>query len=167
MEIKNVVEKLEKHSEFKVWNEKNKGSYLANVFKMEGANDLDEWQVGYYNENGTVTSFTVGKEDIKILPDQEIFQKEKKAVHELDVNEVKIDLDQALDVAKEFQTTNLKGNDPAKIMVVVQNIADHTLYNITYITITFNTLNMKIDAGTGEMIDHEITPMLQFQGKAS
>jgi hypothetical protein len=166
MEIKNVVEKLENHSEFKVWKEKNPKSYLANVFKMEGAKDLDEWQVGYYNENGTVTSFTVGK-DIKILPDQEIFQKEKKAVHELDINEVKIDLNQALDAAKEFQTTKLKGNDPAKIMVVVQNIADHTLYNITYITITFNTLNMKIDAGTGELIDYEITSMLQFQGKAS
>jgi|TARA_B100002003_G_scaffold249384_1_gene285586 hypothetical protein len=166
MEIKKVVDKLENHSEFKIWKEKNKESYLANVFRMEGAKDLDEWQVGYYNKDGTVTSFTVG-EGIKILPDQEIFQKEKKAVHELDVSEVKIDLDQALDAAKEFQKEKLKGNDPSKIMVVVQNIAGNTLYNITYITITFNTLNMKIDAGTGEMIDHEITPMLQFQGKAS
>tara|TARA_Y100000310_G_scaffold344740_1_gene459181 strand:- start:2766 stop:3266 length:501 start_codon:yes stop_codon:yes gene_type:complete len=166
MEIKKVVDKLENHSEFKIWKEKNKDSYLANVFKMKGAKDLDEWQVGYYNKDGTVTSFTVGK-DIKILPNQEIFQKEKKAVHELDINEIKIDLDQALDASKEFQQEKLKGNDPSKIMVVVQNIAGNTIYNITYITITFNTLNMKIDAGTGELIDHEITPMLQFQGKAS
>ena len=166
MEIKRIVEKLEKHSEFKVWKEKNKSSYLANVFKMEGSDNLGDWQVGYYNKDGTLTTFVVG-EEIKILPNQEIFQKEKKKVNKLDIKEIKIDLDQALDIAAEFQKTKLAGNDPSKVMFVVQNIAGNTIYNITYITITFNTLNMKVDAGTGEMIDHEITPMMQFQGKAS
>lgn len=164
MKVMDVVKKLEKSSKFK---ELNKKSYLAHLFKMMDDLNKDIWQVGYYNEDGTITTFIIEKKDIKVVPEQEVFQKTKRKVKKLDIDKVKIDLDKALDIAKDLQQKKFSGNTPLKIMVVLQNIANHIVYNITYITNSFNTLNMKIDAINGKVISYELTPMLQFQGKAS
>ena len=164
MKVMDVVKKLEKSSKFK---ELNKKSYLAHLFKMMDDLNKDIWQIGYYNEDGTITTFIIEKKDIKIVPEQEVFQKTKRKVKKLDIDKVKIDLDKALDIVKDLQQKKFSGNTPLKIMVVLQNIANHIVYNITYITNSFNTLNMKIDAINGKVISYELTPMLQFQGKAS
>lgn len=164
MKVMDVVKKLEKSSKFK---ELNKKSYLAHLFKMMDDLNKDIWQVGYYNEDGTITTFIIEKKDIKVVPEQEVFQKTKRKVKKLDIDKVKIDPDKALDIAKDLQQKKFSGNTPLKIMVVLQNIANHIVYNITYITNSFNTLNMKIDAINGKVISYELTPMLQFQGKAS
>ncbi len=167
MKVKEAVEKVEKDTEFKRWHKKNSKSYLAHVFKIVDEVNGNIWQVGYYNEDGTVTTFLLEGEDLKMLDAEEIFQKEKKKVHRLDLTKVKFDIDEALEIAKKFQEENVKGNDAAKIMLILQNVAGHIIYNITYITLAFNTLNMKIDAANKKVISHELTPMLQFQGKAS
>ncbi len=164
MKVMDVVKKLEKSSKFK---ELNKKSYLAHLFKMMDDLNKDIWQIGYYNEDGTITTFIIEKKDIKIVPEQEVFQKTKRKVKKLDIDKVKIDLDKALDIVKDLQQKKFSGNTPLKIMVVLQNIANHIVYNITYITNSFNTLNMKIDGINGKVISYELTPMLQFQGKAS
>ena len=163
MRLKEVVERLEKDSEFKSWKEKNKKSYLAHVFQM--MDKPEEFQIGYYNHDNTVTTFVLEEDDITIHPNQEIFQKEKKKVGKLHFKKVKFDVEKALEIAKEFQQKELEGNDPAKIMIVLQNIANHTIYNVTYITGNFNTLNIKIDADDEKIVSHELTPMLQFRGK--
>jgi hypothetical protein len=162
MIIKEVLDKLYSHFEYKDWKKNNPNSYLSHLFKMIDDKNDDNWQVGFYNNDNTVTTFDIKDDDIEIKENQEIFQKEKKQVHELKLDEVKIDLNQALELAKEFQRKTYNGNEAAKIMVVLQNIANHVIYNVTYITITFNTLNMKISPDTGEVISHEITPMMQF-----
>ena len=166
MQVKEFIEKLENHPEFKEWKKKNQKSYLAHLFKMVDNLNKGIWQIGYYNEDGTITTFIIEDKDIKIIPEQEIFQKKKRKVHKIDLSKVKLDVDKALEIAKDFQTKNLSGNEPTKIMLILQNIADNNIYNITYITKSFNTLNMKIDAITGKIISHEITPMMQFKGKA-
>jgi hypothetical protein len=166
MKIREVVEKLENSKEFKDWKKKNKTHYLVHLFNMYDNQVEGVWQVGYSNRDSKVTTFIIG-EKISIIPDEEVFQEKKKQIKELNLDKIKIDLDEALDKAEEFQKKNYDGNTPLKILVVVQNIADNLLYNITYITRAFNTLNMKIDAFNNNMINHEITPMLQFKGKAS
>jgi len=166
MQIKEVIKNLENNSEFKEWKEKNKDDYLAHMFKMLDNENKGIWQIGYASNENKVTTFVID-EDLKIVPDEEVFQEKKKQVKELNLDKVKIDFIKALKLAEEFQKEKCKGNEPAKIMLILQNIADNIVYNITYITITFNTLNIKIDAINGELISHEITPMLQFQGKSS
>ena len=166
MKIKEIISKLENSKEFQDWKKKNKEDYLAHVFNMFDNQTEGIWQIGYANKDSKVTTFIIG-ENITIMPDEKVFQEKKSKIKKLDLNKVKIDLDEALNKAEEFQKEKYDGNTPLKIMVVVQNIANNVLYNITYITRAFNTLNMKIDATDGKLISHEITPMLQFKGKAA
>ncbi len=167
MEIKKIVEKLEGTSEFKEWHKENKKSYLAHLYKIVDDATKGIWQIGYYNENNTITTFVIEEDDIKIIPEQEIFQKIKKKVWELDLKDVKLDIAKALDIAKKFQKKDYPMNEALKIMVVLQNVADNTIYNISYMTKSFNTLNMKIDSSDGKVLSHELIPMMQFTGKGS
>lgn len=166
MKIKEIIKKLEESKEFKDWKKKNKEDYLVHLFNMFDNNSDGIWQIGYTNKDSKVTSFVMGDE-IEIMPDEKVFQEKKSKIKKLDISKIKISIDEALEKAEEFQKEKYDGNTPLKTMVVVQNIAENILYNITYITRAFNTLNMKIDAISGKLISHEITPMLQFKGKAS
>jgi len=166
MQIKEVIEKLENSEEFKDWQKKNKEDYLVHLFNMYDNQIEGIWQIGYANKNSKVTTFVIG-EEIEIMPDEKVFQEKKSKIKKLDINKIKIDLDKVLEKAEEFQKEKYDGNTPLKTLVVIQNIAGNILYNITYITRAFNTLNMKIDATNNKLISHEITPMLQFKGKAS
>jgi hypothetical protein len=167
MQIKEVVEKLENNPEFKEWKKSHEKSYLAHLFKMIDDLNKDLWQVGYYNKDDTITTFIIAPDEIKIVPEEKVFKKTKKKVKRLDLNKVNVDIDKALKIAEDFQKEKCKGNDPQKIIVVLQDIANNFIYNITYITIAVNLLNMKIDATNGNMINYELTPLMQFTGKAS
>jgi hypothetical protein len=166
MIVSATVERLEDHIEFKQWKKDNKTSYLAHVFKLVDQANKDIWQIGYYNLNDTITTFTIDYDDVRIIPEEAVFKKTDKKVRRLDLSKVKIDLDKALSIAEDFQKNNYKMDDPERIIVILQNVAKNIMYNVTYITKVVNLLNMKIDAKTGNMICHEITPLMQFTGKA-
>jgi hypothetical protein len=166
MQIKDVVDKLINTKEFKEWKDSHNKSYLAHLFNLNDDLNKNIWQIGFYNPNDTITTFILEGNDIKIVDDEKVFKKTKKKVHKLDVDKVNIDFDRALKIADEFQKNNYKGNDPSKVILILQNVADNIIYNITYITIAINILNIKIDACSGEIISHELNPLMQFTGKA-
>jgi len=167
MKIKEPVEKLESNTEFKEWQKCNPKSYLVHIFKLVDELNKNIWQIGYYNDSGTITSFILEESEIKIIPEEKIFQEKKRKVKKLDLGKIKIDLEEALKIAQDFQIKEYKGNNPQKIMLILQNIDGKVLYNITYITINFNALNIRIDAIEGNVVHHDISPFVKFSGKAS
>ena len=78
MKIKEAVAKVEGNSEFKNWHKKNSKSYLAHIFKIVDEANENIWQIGYYNKEGTVTTFVLEEEELKMIDAEEIFQKEKQ-----------------------------------------------------------------------------------------
>jgi hypothetical protein len=167
MKIKEPIEKLEADPEFKGWFKSNRKSYLVHIFKLVDDSNKNIWQIGYYNKDSTITSFVLEESKIKIIPEEEIFQEKRKKVKKLDLGKVKLDIDEALKIAEDFQKKEYKGSDPQKIMLILQNIDGKILYNITYITANFNALNMKIDVSDGSITFHDLSPFVRFSGKAS
>ena len=47
-------------------------------------------------------------------------------------------------------------------MIILQTINKKETYNITFVTRAFKTLNIKIDADTGETISDQITSIFDF-----
>ena len=171
MEVKTVIEKLESDSEFKAWKEKNKNTFLAHIFRMIDEANKDIWQIGYYNEKtDKITTFLVeetgGEYNITIGPESEVFKKEETRINPLDLKKVKVDITEAMHNAQEFQKEKYKGSGPAKVIVILQNLKSGLVYNITFITQTFDTLNMKVSADTGKIVKHKLINMMQFSGKA-
>ncbi len=158
------IEMLEQSKLFKEWKKANGSSYLVHVFKMFDQANKDEIQVGYYNKDETITTFIVGKE-IKKIGNERIFKKPNTKVMELNLAKVKLDIYDALKKAAEFQKKEYPGEEPLKQILILQNIDVGQVYNITFVTKSFKTLNIKIDAKNKKIVRHELMSLMDLKAK--
>lgn len=144
--------------------EKTKGKvdgYLVHFFKMYEKEENEKYQVGFYNpEHDKVIPIEFDGE-IKIGEESPVF-KEGGKIDELDIDKVEIDIQPALNKAMEIQKLKYPGQEPIKIILVLQN-HDGIMYNITYVTQSFKTLNIKIDATDGTIISDNLTTIFDFK----
>lgn len=159
--FKEALEDLHKSQEFKGWKKNNQDCYLSYGFYVVEQNDTN-WKIGYYNkESDKITSFDVGKK-ITIDPEEEIFKKEDKSIAALNLDEVKLDLADAVALANSIQKEEFSTENPIKIIAILQSLEDRQVWNLTFLTQNFNTLNFKIKADTGNVIDKKLVSLMQF-----
>ncbi|MFH2028866.1 MAG: hypothetical protein ABIJ08_07020 [Nanoarchaeota archaeon] len=156
MQVKNIIKKLESSEEFKKWKKDYLTSSLAHIFKMNDEANKDDWQIGFYNPNDTITTFVIKKDSIDIIQEAEIFKKPDTKIQKLPIDEIKIDIDHARNIVRDFQQKEYPKEIPLKEMIILQNLDNKTLYNITFITQSLNTLNIKVDARDASIISHEL-----------
>ena len=164
MELKQAFDKLILSLNFKNWKKENKDTYFSYAFRIPQEMP-NEWQLGFYNKaNDRITTFVMNGEDISIRPEEEVFKKEGMKVYEVNLDKVKITFENAMDKASEFQADNYPKDKSLKTIAILQNIDKFgIIWNITYITEAFNTLNMKIDASNGKVIEHNLTSIISFR----
>lgn len=165
MELKLALEKLEKSQDFRKWRQKNRNAYFSYAFKIPQEMGLNEWQLGFYDKKkDRITTFVVENENIKIRPEEEIFKKEETKVMRIQLEKVRLTLDNAIEKANEFQQKNFPKDKSIKSIAILQNISKlGNIWNITYITEAFNTLNMRIDASTGKILEHSLSSVFSFR----
>lgn len=159
-----TINKLKESDVYQEWRKGHKESYLVHAFTMaEGKQDKQkrEWQVGFYiKEHDKIATFFVGNE-IKISPESEIFKEDKTIVRELDINNVRVDADKAVDEALEYQKSVYPNEKPTRTIVILQNL-DKVVYNITFITVVFNTLNIRVSAEDGKIVSHKLNSLMDM-----
>lgn len=158
----NILDNLEKSEEFKKWKGEHTDSYLAHIFRMDDGKGEELCLVGYYNNDDTITSFEVNGDDIVLKSCEEIFKKDDSVVKQLDMDKVGLDFEQIKSIAEEFREKNYKNELPTKKIFILQNIDVGQVWNITIVTLSFNTLNLKIDANTGEIIHHHLASLMSM-----
>lgn len=164
MEIKNIISKLETSDEFKEFNNEFPDAYLVNVFSMISANKADAWQVGYYDaKTDKITTFII-TDHITRNPHSEVFKKEG-VIEQLDLNRLNIDFNKALDIANKCQKEKHPGNAPMKEILILQNIDVGQVYNITFVTQSFKTLNIKVASDDGNIVEDKIHSIFEFDKK--
>lgn len=161
MEVKAIIKRLQNEPQFKEWQKTNKDSYIVHAFKMIDEVDKD-WQIGYYNKDDTITAFVIEKDDIKIMPEEQIFKKPKIVVKELNLNSVKVDFEKALEIATSQQQKKYKKDTPLKRIVILQELDNGTVWNITFVTQCFNTLNFRISSLDGKIKEEKLTSLMSF-----
>jgi len=163
MEFKTALTKLKQSNEFKKWISKNKEAYLTYAFTMIENSGKSEWQIGYYDKKlDKVTVFTIN-DNIEINPRQDVFKKPGASVKKINLRDVKFGLDNALKKANDIKKKKYPKELITKTIAILQNIELGQLWNITIITSSFNTINIKIDAKTGKTIKHELVSLFQFR----
>lgn len=169
MEIKELIYGLWQNKVFADWKKKNASAYLSYLFRTyedsANQNAWSDWQVGFYEpKEDKLATFILGKNDNVILQDhEEVFKKPETKVRELELGKIKIDYKQALDIAREFQKANYTHEMVGKILCILQDLENfNNIWNITYVTLAFNTLNIKIDAVSGKVVGHKLTPLMSF-----
>jgi len=162
MQFKEALEKLHHSQEFKDWHH---NGYLVHGFIMinDGKIDFSSWQIGYYDQKSDrITPFQVG-EHIQVGAAAEVF-KEEKTIVELDVEKVKITAEQALEKAQKIKKEY--GEQEDKILFVLQHLKGFgNVWNITFVTTRMNTINVKVDAETGNVKEHKLSSLLDFTAK--
>ncbi|MBN2367806.1 hypothetical protein JXC34_02215 [Candidatus Woesearchaeota archaeon] len=161
-QFKEALETLSKNKEYCKWKKENKNSYLTHGFIMASEDVTREWQIGFYNpEHKKIAAFTVGKK-IYMNPESDVFT-DKKTVSELDVDKIKINADEALETADKLQKEKYSAHTPLKKIIIIQNLDVGQVWNITYVTGSFKTLNIKINSSTGKVITDELIDIFKVE----
>ena len=170
MQLKEKLSQLEKNKIFLDWKKGNSDSYLAHIFRMLDEVNKNIWQFGYYNKDDSITTFILDDDSVKEVPEQEIFKKDKKKLPRLDMEKVKIGFDDAVEKSNKLQQEKYKQHPIMKTIVILQTIKDGQVYNVTFVTQTFGTLNIHIDSETGEIKSDKFVSLMEIakfqKGKA-
>lgn len=164
MELKPALKKLEQSQDFRKWHSSHKGTYFSYAFRIQQEMP-NEWQLGYYDrKKDKITTFVLKDGSISIRGEEDVFKKEDMNVNEIELNKIKITFESAISKASEFQQKNFPKDKSIKTIAILQNIQQlGNIWNITYITEAFNTLNMKIDASNGKVLEHNVSSVFSFR----
>ena len=91
-------------------------------------------------------------------------KKEDTNVKGLELKDVKVELEEALKVANKIRAEKYKV-DSSKIIVLLQKLDAGQVWNITYITNTLSTLNIKLDCDSGDVLSEELIPLTNYKSE--
>ncbi len=164
MDLKPALKLLEESKDYKDWHKKNKNTSFSYAFRIPQEMP-DEWQLGFYDKKkDKITTFVVNGSAISMRAEEEIFKREETKISGIEIEKVNITFEGAIGKASEFQSKNYPKDKSVKTIAILQNISSYgNIWNITYITESFNTLNMKIDASNGRVLEHSLSSVLSFK----
>ncbi|MAH33343.1 hypothetical protein CL615_03045 [archaeon] len=167
MELKDALKRLEKSDEFKNWYKKNPDNFFSYAFTLLEDKKENPWQLGYYHEStNKVVTFTVNDDSIETEKEEEVFKKPDMKVKKVDIEKVKIPFKDILKIIEEFRKKEYSKELVNKTMVILQNLGSHgIIWNITYVTHAFNTLNIKVNAESGKIMKHSLDSIMSFVKK--
>ena len=165
MDFKQALRMLEQSKNFRTWHNKNKSTYFSFAFKIPEETGANDWQLGFYNsKSDKITTFVIADGKISIRAEEEVFKREETKVCKIEINKINLTFDNAIAKANEFQSKNFPKDKSIKTIVILQNIPNFgNMWNVTYVTESFNTLNMKIDASTGKIVEHNFASVFSFR----
>jgi len=167
MDLKQALKKLKQSKEFKDLSKKNKDICFSYALMMVEGNKDIPWQLGFYHKStDKMITFIVDKDEIKMEKEEEIFKKPGMEVKEVDIAAAKIPYNKIFKKAGEFKKNKYPNELVSKTIAILQNLKEYgTVWNITYVTLSFKTLNMKINAENGKILDHTLQSLMDFVKK--
>lgn len=162
MELKDKLSKLEQSKVFIEWKKNKSDSYLAHIFRMLDEANKDIWQFGYYNKDDTITTFIMDVEKVNELPEQEIFKKDKHKLEPLVMDKVKLGFDKVVEKSTNLQQEKYKSHPVMKTIIILQIVEEGQVFNVTFVTQTFNTINIRIDSSSGEIVKEKLSSLMEM-----
>jgi len=151
--MKQAHERLQQHKIYKDWRAKNPNHNLSHAFLMLQQQYHPHWQFGFYSpETDQVATFIISEDNVQFNPETEVFKEPDKKILTLSLSQVKKTFEEAYAVAEQICKERCRGQTINSTIAVLQNTHEFgTVWNVTLVTMAFNTVNVKIDAETGEI----------------
>ena len=159
MDVGDTLEIVEGSSEYAAWKKSHKASYLVHFFAMADDGPLT-WEIGYYNKDDTISSFVVQGKKVELSDSAQIFKKSSDPIPRLQVENIHTHFAEILDDAFAFSQKEYPNEKEIKRIVLLQHTDLGQVWNITFITQSYKTLNMKFDAATGKLIKHSLGALI-------
>ncbi|MBI5398063.1 hypothetical protein HZB03_01245 [Candidatus Woesearchaeota archaeon] len=165
MEFKQLISLVTEQKDYQDWKCRHPNAALVHVFVMVEPNRAEQYDVGYYDQTTKqMASFTVtrAKEYLGVHEHDEILKDPKHQIKPLVPDDVHVELMEALDIAVKLQQHKYKKDIALKHVLILQKLPIGQVWNITFVTQQFQTLNIKINAKTGKVIEDSLQPLFQF-----
>ena len=148
-----IIEKVRNSEIFKHW---HTDEYLVSYNLMD-----DVQNVNFYSKRTKkITTFAVS-DHIEMKEDQ-VFQNEARDLEELNLREVSIDLNMAMEQVDKIKNMQIPSDlITKKIIILYQEKVP--VWNLTYINSNFNVLTVKINAIDGEVIDKQLQSVFNMR----
>ena len=129
--------------------------FLAHIFKMLDKPNKDIWQVGFYSpsKENMITCMVDGA-SVLVTPESEVFKKPDSEILKLELDKVSIDWKEALEKAERFISDHYPSEMIITTFFILQRLPLGTVYNLTYMTKSFHTINLKLSAQDGAVLKH-------------
>ena len=159
MTLKQTVKKVEESKVFKGFIKKHPEYYLVHCFTMaESSARKYKWELGYYSEKKDMMVVFETEPKIGIRPEEQAFKK-SGTIKRLDLGRVKLSVTKALNICDELVKDKYPRENITKKIILLQHL-DKQVFNITLVSASFNILNVKIDADTGEILHDNIQSIM-------
>jgi len=163
MNFQTLVGDLEANEAFKEFRKNYPEFYLVHVFAMQDKENEGIYQIGYLNpKTDRITTFTVGGDKIAINPESEILKDPEGTIFPLDISKVALTETELLVIVKEYVQKEYPQAHALKRFYILQHLDIGQVFNVTYLTLDFKTLNIKIDSSTGEILTHSLKSLMDF-----
>ena len=158
MEFRKLIEETRNSKEYKDFMDSNPEAYLVHVFFMTNSSP----QIGFYSKKSKkVSTFEINTLNTSIVfHEEQPFQETEHDIKELELSKITIDFNKALEIANNIKDEFYKKEMVNRQVVILQHLNIGQIFNITFITQTFKTLNIKINAETEEVISHELANLI-------
>ena len=165
MDFEEKLGKLKESNAYKEWNAQNPENFFSYALKIFEEKKEDPWQFGFYlKSKDKMASFIVDGETIKREQEEEVFKKPETEVRPISLENVKLGFKDILELANRFKKEKYPGETASKTIAILQNLdAYGNIWNITFITQSFNALNMKLSAESGRIVYSHIESLLNFR----
>jgi hypothetical protein len=158
MNLEEAKTLLNEAESYKSWEKED--HYLCHIFFT--SDKMQIFQFGYYSpKKDLITTFLVSEAETVKEGESKAFKQPDAIIEELDLDQVKVHIVDAFDVAEEIRKAKHPSFGVLKKMVVIQCMKE-PIFNITLITNAFETLNIKINAITKEVISDKIVKIAEF-----
>lgn len=164
--LKESLDAINKSKEFIAYKKKHKDSYLASCFLMADykAPDTGSWQFDFYSpEKHELDTFKLVEGKLQVEPHQQVFQEKKARLERLDLEKVKVGFVEAIESVTGLLEKEYNSETPVKVIMVLQEIDEGAVWNITTLTASFKVLNAKLDAVSGKITHHAIESIFSFK----
>mgnify|MGYP001605312030 CR=1 FL=1 len=157
-DLKEILSNLESSQSYLKWKEEHEDAFLSSFFIV----DKQGWQLAFYSpKKNKVSTFSNGT---LVQADSAIFKHKEDKVEQLNLDEVSLIMEEALNIAKKELEATKPGLRTTKTILVLQKI-DTVLWNISFLTSSFYIFNIKINASNKQIISQDFISSLYSNPK--
>jgi len=162
--LRKDFEDLQNSVEFQEYKKKSMNSYLCAAFTILESPEKTSWQLDFYcPDKDVITTFclhpSIAQKESKVL------HREDTQIYEINLENIDVGFDDSLKIVSELKSKNYPNESVSKIITILQNIERKEVWNITYLTASFNVLNVNIDAQDGSILKEKFESIMNFGHK--
>lgn len=154
-------------STFATWQKTHPQFYLVHAFLMKDAHVSPDWHFGFYSkETDSLVTFIVNNTSVTQQQNPELLKLPGEKILPIAITQDVIDVKQAWEKVEKLVLDKYKGAGAKTKVFLLQTLPTFGLiWNITTVTMTFLTVNVKMNAITGAVIEDTSKNLLDFRAK--